>query len=69
MIKNILGIYEAPRPHWVGNGFPVRSLFSYGDHGKALSPFLLLDHAGPQMFPPTTENGASAHILTGDSKP
>lgn len=35
MLKKILGVYEAPRPHWVGNGFPVRSLFSYGDHGKA----------------------------------
>ena len=34
MLKKILGVYEAPRPHWVGNGFPVRSLFSYGDHGK-----------------------------------
>ena len=54
MLKKILGVYEAPRPHWVGNGFPVRSLFSYGDHGKALSPFLLLDHAGPQSFTPTT---------------
>ena len=27
--------------HWVGDGFPVRSLFSYGSHPKALSPFLL----------------------------
>ncbi|GGH52288.1 hypothetical protein GCM10010975_06740 [Comamonas phosphati] len=54
MLKKILGVYEAPRPHWVGNGFPVRSLFSYGDHGKALSPFLLLDHAGPENFTPTT---------------
>ena len=36
MLKKILGVYEAPRPHWVGNGFPVRSLFSYADHGQAL---------------------------------
>ena len=47
MLKKILGVYEAPRPHWVGNGFPVRSLFSYGDHGKALSPFA----AGPRRSP------------------
>ena len=27
-MKKILGVYSAPRPHWVGDGFPVRSLFS-----------------------------------------
>ena len=42
-MKKILGVYSAPQPHWVGNGFPVRSLFSYESHGKQLSPFLLLD--------------------------
>jgi len=51
-MKNIIGVYSAPRPHWVGDGFPVRSLFSYHDHGQALSPFLLLDYAGPAEFPP-----------------
>jgi redox-sensitive bicupin YhaK (pirin superfamily) len=49
-MKKILGIYSAPRPHWVGNGFPVRSMFSYLNHGKQLSPFLLLDYAGPAEF-------------------
>ncbi|MFC4277698.1 pirin family protein [Achromobacter aloeverae] len=66
MLKRILGIYDAPRPHWVGDGFPVRSLFSYGDHGKALSPFLLLDHAGPQTFAPTTaRRGVGTHPHRG----
>jgi redox-sensitive bicupin YhaK (pirin superfamily) len=66
MLKKILGVYEAPRPHWVGDGFPVRSLFSYGDHGKALSPFLLLDHAGPQTFPPTSaKRGVGTHPHRG----
>jgi redox-sensitive bicupin YhaK (pirin superfamily) len=66
MLKNILGVYEAPRPHWVGDGFPVRSLFSYGDHGKSLSPFLLLDHAGPQTFAPTTaQRGVGTHPHRG----
>ena len=27
-MKKVLGVYSAPRPHWVGDGFPVRSLFS-----------------------------------------
>ena len=51
-MKNIIGVYSAPQAHWVGDGFPVRSLFSYNNHGKALSPFLLLDYAGPAEFPP-----------------
>lgn len=51
-MKKILGIYSAPRQHWVGNGFPVRSMFSYDSHGKHLSPFLLLDYAGPAQFTP-----------------
>ncbi len=66
MLKKILGVYEAPRSHWVGNGFPVRSLFSYDNHGKALSPFLLLDHAGPRTFAPTTtRRGVGEHPHRG----
>lgn len=65
-MKKVLGVYEAPRPHWVGNGFPVRSLFSYGDHGRALSPFLLLDHAGPQRFEPAHKpRGVGVHPHRG----
>lgn len=42
-MKQITGIYTAPSQHWVGDGFPVRSMFSYQTHGEQLSPFLLLD--------------------------
>lgn len=49
-MKKLQGVYTAPRSHWVGDGFPVRSLFSYDSHGKQLSPFLLLDYAGPAQF-------------------
>ena len=35
----------------MGDGFPVRSLFSYQTQGEQLSPFLLLDYAGPHYFP------------------
>jgi len=52
-MKKVISVESAPRPHWVGDGFPVRSLFSYQSHGKALSPFLLLDRAGPAEFGPT----------------
>ncbi|RJG08137.1 pirin family protein [Noviherbaspirillum cavernae] len=49
-MKKVLGVYSAPHQHWVGDGFPVRSMFSYQSHGKQLSPFLLLDYAGPMEF-------------------
>ena len=50
MMKTILGRFGNPNMHWVGDGFPVRSLFSYNQHGQAISPFLLLDYAGPRDF-------------------
>lgn len=50
-MKKVIRVQSAPGQHWVGDGFPVRSLFSYQAHGKELSPFLLLDYAGPRDFP------------------
>jgi redox-sensitive bicupin YhaK (pirin superfamily) len=65
-MKKILGVYSAPRPHWVGDGFPVRSLFSYESHGKQLSPFLLLDYAGPAEFKPAQQpRGVGQHPHRG----
>ena len=65
-MKKILGIYSAPRPHWVGDGFPARSLFSYSSHGRHLSPFLLLDYAGPYKFEPATQpRGVGQHPHRG----
>ncbi|MCA0245816.1 MAG: pirin family protein [Proteobacteria bacterium] len=51
-MKKVLGVYGNPNQHWVGDGFPVRSLFSYDGLGARLSPFLLLDYAGPMQFEP-----------------
>jgi redox-sensitive bicupin YhaK (pirin superfamily) len=65
-MKNIIGIYTSPRSHWVGDGFPVRTLFSYDNLGKHISPFLLLDHAGPAEFTPTTaRRGVGQHPHRG----
>lgn len=65
-MKKILGIYDAPPRHWVGNGFPVRSLFSYNSHGEHVSPFLLLDHAGPMHFEPAERpRGVGEHPHRG----
>ncbi|VFS69803.1 Quercetin 2,3-dioxygenase [Raoultella terrigena] len=65
-MKQITGVYTAPSQHWVGNGFPVRSLFSYQTHGEQLSPFLLLDYAGPHSFPAGSgKHGVGEHPHRG----
>jgi redox-sensitive bicupin YhaK (pirin superfamily) len=65
-MKKILGVYSAPHQHWVGDGFPVRSLFSYNSHGEHISPFLLLDYAGPKAFEPTQRaRGVGEHPHRG----
>ena len=65
-MKKIIGIYTSPRGHWVGDGFPVRTLFSYDTMGKHISPFLLLDHAGPADFTPTqARRGVGQHPHRG----
>lgn len=65
-MKKIKKIYNPPRQHWVGDGFPVRSLFSYNDHGRDLSPFLLLDYAAPAEFgPASAPRGVGEHPHRG----
>jgi len=54
-MKNVLSIHRGGEPHWVGDGFPVRTVFHYEDLGPELTPFLLLDHAGPADFAPTQD--------------
>lgn len=49
MLKTIRNVIRNIPQHWVGDGFPVRSLFSY-QHGEQFDPFLLLDYAGPHQF-------------------
>jgi len=65
-MKKVLGVHDAPRTHWVGDGFPVRSLFSYHSHAKQLDPFLLLDYAGPAQFAPADHSrGVGQHPHRG----
>jgi quercetin 2,3-dioxygenase len=64
--KAVLGVYPSPKGHWVGDGFPVRSLFSYDNLGQHLSPFLLLDYAGPAQFSPAARpRGVGEHPHRG----
>jgi redox-sensitive bicupin YhaK (pirin superfamily) len=65
-MRQVLGIYSAPRQHWVGDGFPVRTLLSHHDQGQHISPFIMLDYAGPAHFAPTTQRrGVGAHPHKG----
>ena len=65
-MKKLSFIRRTDERHWVGDGFPVRSLFSYNDLGQDISPFLLLDYAGPENFPPSTHRrGVGAHPHRG----
>ncbi len=65
-MRKILGLFSAPSPHWVGDGFPVRSLFSHHSQGRHISPFLLLDYAGRAYFGPTSRRrGVGEHPHRG----
>ena len=65
-MRKILGTYSAPRPHWVGDGFHVRSMISPQSHGEYLSPFIMLDYAAPETFAPTTQRrGVGQHPHRG----
>jgi redox-sensitive bicupin YhaK (pirin superfamily) len=65
-MKQIIGLRHAHEQHWVGDGFPVRTLFSYQSMGEQLSPFLMLDYASPTRFPPaTTAKGVGPHPHRG----
>lgn len=65
-IKKLRCIQRSIDSHWVGDGFPVRSLFSYPNLGPVLSPFLLLDYAGPKEFSPTNKRlGVGEHPHRG----
>jgi redox-sensitive bicupin YhaK (pirin superfamily) len=65
-MKRLVGIYHSPQGHWVGDGFPVRTLFSYDRLGRVVSPFLLLDYAGPMQFSPAERSrGVGEHPHRG----
>lgn len=64
--KRILGVYQPGSAHLVGDGFPVRNLFPSNDLDREVSPFLMLDYAGPQYFSPTDHpRGVGEHPHRG----
>jgi quercetin 2,3-dioxygenase len=62
-MRKILGVSGAAHAHWVGDGFPVRSMLS---PESGLSPFLMLDYAGPARFTPAEKpRGVGQHPHRG----
>jgi redox-sensitive bicupin YhaK (pirin superfamily) len=62
--KTVLGTYSAGSNHWVGDGFPVRNIFP--SNGVEVSPFLMLDYAGPSKFEPSKkQRGVGEHPHRG----
>ncbi len=65
-MKKVLKVEQSGRGHWVGDGFPVRTMFSPRSHGTMISPFLMLDYAGPAEFPPSDKpRGVEEHPHKG----
>ena len=65
-MKKLIDILRSEGSHWVGDGFPVRSLFSYQGDTRAISPFLLFDYAGPFRFEPALRpRGVGQHPHRG----
>ncbi len=64
--KKVLEVRRDVAPHWVGDGFPVRSFFTYQEAPETLSPFLMLDYAGPTEFSPSQQRrGVDVHPHKG----
>lgn len=65
-MRKIVDTTTAPRGHWVGDGFPVRSLFSHMSGRSETTPFLMLDYGGPHHFEPATRpRGVDVHPHKG----
>ena len=59
-------VYQPGSQHVVGDGFHVRNLFPSNDLDQALSPFIMLDYAGPTFYPATdTPRGVGEHPHRG----
>lgn len=64
--KKMTRVKRSGGGHWVGDGFPVSTMFSYFEDGAEISPFLLLDYAGPADFEPADKpRGVEKHPHRG----
>lgn len=66
LVKRLRRMWRTTSRHWVGDGFPVRTLFAYSNGDTSMSPFLLLDYAGPAVFSSTDKRrGVGVHPHRG----
>ncbi len=64
--KRVLDTLGPGSVHMVGNGFHVRNLFPSNELGESISPFILLDYAGPTDYGPShARRGVGEHPHRG----
>jgi redox-sensitive bicupin YhaK (pirin superfamily) len=64
--KQLLRVYQPGSNHVVGDGFHVRNFFPSHELGLEISPFLLLDYAGPTYYAPSLQpRGVGEHPHRG----
>jgi len=64
--RSVQAVFGPGSVHMVGDGFHVRNLFPSNPVGERLSPFLLLDYAGPSTYGPSEEpRGVGEHPHRG----
>ncbi|KAF1023995.1 MAG: putative quercetin 2,3-dioxygenase [Paracidovorax wautersii] len=65
-MKKLVSVHGRTPQHWVGDGFPVRTLFGYNDLGQIANPFLMLDYVSPTAFEPAVQpRGVGQHPHRG----
>src|SRR5688500_13233819 len=65
-MKRMTSVLRGSEGHWGGDGFPVRSPFSYSGPGRGLAPCRRLDDAAPSRFEPADEpRGVGEHPHRG----
>jgi redox-sensitive bicupin YhaK (pirin superfamily) len=64
-LKQVKGTFRSGPTHWVGDGFPVRTVFP--THGiNEIDPFLMLDYAAPTVVRPSARpRGVDEHPHRG----
>jgi len=66
LAKHVQSVTARPPVHWVGDGFPVSSVFSPASSQTDFSPFILMDYAGPATFEPSHRpRGVDTHPHRG----
>ena len=64
--RSVAAVFQGSAPHIVGDGFPVQTFIPQPGLDAEISPFILLDYAGPKEFPPSPRaHGVGEHPHRG----